>query len=140
MCSTTQYTSGPHFGAYFHAKTLGVILLVHNIYQPTIDNIRGSFCRIQHFSWIENSVHLKEFQPTGKKVCISREHGNTIGLPKVSHTTHLLTLVTITSEVGTFKLERKCIHAKLTRDIINLTKYSCTSKHTKLDIKVKSCT
>ena len=56
---------------------------------------------MQQFCWIENSVHLKEFQPTRKEVGTLREHGNTIGLPRVSHSTHLLTLFTIISVVGT---------------------------------------
>lgn len=34
-----------------------------NIYQPVVFNIRGPHYRLHYFYCIENSVHLKEFQP-----------------------------------------------------------------------------
>ena len=39
------------------------LLLVCIIYKPTLFNIRSWCCRLWYLYWIENSVHLKDFQP-----------------------------------------------------------------------------
>ena len=49
---------------------LGVMLWVHTIYQPTIFNTRGPRRRERCFYGTEDSLHLKDFQPRGRRwVC-----------------------------------------------------------------------
>ena len=49
------FTLKKHWGEYCWCK----------LYQPIVRNIRGPFCELQIFYWIESSMHLKDFQHMG---------------------------------------------------------------------------
>lgn len=77
---------GPHYWAYFHEETLGTILWVHNIYEPTVLTFRGPCCRSLYFYWIEDSQYLKDFQPRGIRWVY---HMGRTSVTRVAHCFHM---------------------------------------------------